>query len=97
MNQLPDLFVGQAGKGEHGSIGRSVADDPEQLTVRQGSHGFRAGEVSRGRCAFKIGFAFAIALHPMTGFTCDGFTLKLKYCFSGIEICVIQRNGILFG
>ena len=94
MDQLPHLIVGQAWEGEHGGVGRSVADDPEQLSVGNGSHGLGAGEVPRRRRAFKIGFGYAIALFSMADLAGDGFSLKLKNVFPGFEGGVVQRNRV---
>ncbi len=96
MDQLPDLFVGQAGEGVHAAMGGTVPDNPEQLSICQGFHGFRAGEVPRRRVEVVItGFGFAVAVSAVTGFAGDGLPLQLVDELAEFKVPVVPRQRIL--
>ena len=51
-HQLPDFLVGELAerfRGRHAGARRSIANDPEELTIGNFFHDFLAGEITRRR------------------------------------------------
>ena len=61
QHQLPNLFVTELAMRGHRGAGRSEANDPEQLPVRDAIDGFCTGKIARRRIVLARKRAFAIA------------------------------------
>lgn len=86
QNQLPYLFISKKPVSLHPGSRRAVADDPEQLAVRNLPHGLGAGEISRHRRQTLRHDSEAVPLRAMTDFARRRFGEQIEQRLPSFQV-----------